>query len=386
MLTIYRRHIKTCAHRSEGRKYRRCRCPIWADGFVGREELRKSLDTRDWEKAQGIIRQWEAEGSRPPDPEPVTVAQAWQEFLADARARNLREPTIYKYELLSRQMERFAQDCGLRFLREFDLPMLRKFRAAWPNGNLGALKKLEFLRAFFRFAHESRWLDENPASKLESPKVQQSPTMPFTPEQMTAILAASEKYGIKCRGGKYRGPENVRRIRAFVLLLRHSGLRIGDAVSLERRRITADKLFLYTAKTGTPVFVPLPDFVVNALNAVPKVNDMYFFWTGESKIESASGDWQRALKGVFKEAGIPDEHAHRFRDTFAVDLLKAGVPMERVSILLGHSSIKVTEKHYSPWVRDRQEQLEADVRRTWGQPVAETKGTLEVHEKREAVN
>jgi hypothetical protein len=25
--------------------------------------------------------------------------------------------------------------------------------------------------------------------------------------------------------------------------------------------------------------------------------------------------------------------------------------MERVSVLLGHSSIKVTEKHYSPWVR-----------------------------------
>jgi len=33
--------------------------------------------------------------------------------------------------------------------------------------------------------------------------------------------------------------------------------------------------------------------------------------------------------------------------------------------LLGHSSIKVTEKHYSPWVRAHQEQLEADARRSW---------------------
>lgn len=40
--------------------------------------------------------------------------------------------------------------------------------------------------------------------------------------------------------------------------------------------------------------------------------------------------------------------------------------MERASILLGHSSIKATEKHYSPWVRARQEQLEDDVRRSWG--------------------
>ena len=45
--------------------------------------------------------------------------------------------------------------------------------------------------------------------------------------------------------------------------------------------------------------------------------------------------------------------------------------MERVSVLLGHSSIKVTEKHYSPWVRARQEQLEADVRRTWERSLPE---------------
>jgi hypothetical protein len=77
------------------------------------------------------------------------------------------------------------------------------------------------------------------------------------------------------------------------------------------------------------------------------------------------------------------------RDTFAVELLLKGVPLERVSILLGHSSIKVTERHYSPWIRERQEQAEADVRRTWAlDPIAllETKGTPEVHKISEPVN
>ncbi len=210
-------------------------------------------------------------------------------------------------------------------------------------------------------------IDENPARKLESPKVQQQPTMPFTPDQMAKILIACEKYGNKCKGHPYTRPENARRIRAMVHLLRHSGLRIGDAVTLERSRITGgDKLFLYTAKTGTRVYCPLPAFVLDALAAVPEVSERYFFWTGESRLESATGDRQRTLKAVFKLAAIPDGHAHRFRDTFAVGLLQAGVPMERVSVLLGHSTIKVTEKHYSPWVRARQEQLEADVRRSWG--------------------
>jgi len=102
---------------------------------------------------------------------------------------------------------------------------------------------------------------------------------------------------------------------------------------------------------------------VNALNAIP--DSTYYFWTGLSKPKSAVGDWQRSLKRLFELGGVPDAHAHRFRDTFSVELLLAGVPIERVSILLGHQSVRITEKHYAPWVKARQEQLEADVRRTW---------------------
>src|ERR1019366_9514220 len=58
-------------------------------------------------------------------------------------------------------------------------------------------------------------------------------------------------------------------------------------------------------------------------------------------------------------------HPHMFRDTFAVEMLVAGVPLEQVSILLGHKSVKITEKHYAPWVKARQEQLAANVRKAW---------------------
>ena len=91
------------------------------------------------------------------------------------------------------------------------------------------------------------------------------------------------------------------------------------------------------------------------------------------------GDWQRTLRRLFEQTRIVRRHAHRFRDTFAVELLLASVPMERVSMLLGHQSTRVTEKHYAPWVRARQEQLEADVRRTWTIPEPATKRTYGVH-------
>lgn len=68
---------------------------------------------------------------------------------------------------------------------------------------------------------------------------------------------------------------------------------------------------------------------------------------------------------LFTIAGIRRGHAHRFRDTFAIELLLGGVPLDQVSVLLGHASVKVTERSYAPWVRARQEQLEAAVMKAW---------------------
>jgi hypothetical protein len=53
-------------------------------------------------------------------------------------------------------------------------------------------------------------------------------------------------------------------------------------------------------------------------------------------------------------------------------VLLEGVPIERVSVLLGHSSVKITERHYAPWVQARQAQLETDLMRAWrNDPIAQ---------------
>ena len=162
---------------------------------------------------------------------------------------------------------------------------------------------------------------------------------------------------------------NALRLKSLVLLMRYSGTRISDAVTITTDRLDGNKLFLYTQKTGVPVYTVLPDSVLRALESTPRVTTKNFFWSGECKREGAAGLWEKRLKELFAQAGVSkgagNAVSHRFRDTFAVELLLAGVPIERVSILLGHQSVRITEKHYNPWVRSRQEQLEADVARTW---------------------
>jgi integrase/recombinase XerD len=384
MLTIYRRHKKQCEHRREGRKYRRCRCPIWVDGFLAGQEIRKSLDTSDWQKAQDTIRDWESTGEETKrKAEPMSLEEARDRFLADATARKLNDSTVYKYRLLFKQIEEFAQRRGLRYLKELDLTTLDDFRTEWKDGPRSSLKKLERLRAFLRFCERRKWIDDNPALNLKAPKIQNRPTMPFTHAEMVKVLTAFEKYAARA------GVANAQRLKAFVLVLRYSGMRIGDAVKCGVDRIDTNKLFLYTQKTGVPVHCVLPDFVIRELEAAPKSSEGHFFWTGKSKLHSAIGKWQRRLQTLFELAKVQGGHAHRLRDTFAVELLLAGVPLERVSVLLGHQSVRITERHYSPWVRSRQEQLEQELRRVWEQdPIAlmETKGTPEVHERNGRLN
>ena len=57
--------------------------------------------------------------------------------------------------------------------------------------------------------------------------------------------------------------------------------------------------------------------------------------------------------------------SYRLCDTFAVDLLEKGVPLDEVSKLLGHDSIKTTEKSYAKWVKSRQDRLDKLVTDTW---------------------
>jgi site-specific recombinase XerD len=96
------------------------------------------------------------------------VASGWKSILADLEARKLSDSTIRKYKLLERQMTAFAEAAGLHFLPEFDLDTLGKFRATWKEGPRTAGKKLERLRAFFHYAHQRRWVENNPAFAAQS--------------------------------------------------------------------------------------------------------------------------------------------------------------------------------------------------------------------------
>lgn len=393
MLAIYRRHRRGCPHLEEGRTYRRCKCPIWVDGRTrSGNDIRRATRLSNWDHAEELRREWEDDVamSHSAGPAPnedsgaarndrqISLEYAWAQLVKEMQAAELRPSTIRKYELLSRQMRAYAAGNELRYLQDFTIEHLREFRGTWPDGPRSRSKKVERVRRFFRFAEDSEWIVRNPARKLTSPKVTLRPTLPFTSDEMLRIIAALDEFR---ETTPVNGRQNALRLRGFVFLLRYSGMRIGDVAQLSSEKLAGNKLLLHTQKTGTLVYVPLPDFVVRELELVPRVTDQFFFWSGKGNLDSCVRSWQTRLRRLFQLAKIPG-HAHRFRDTFATELLLARVPIEQVSILLGHQSVRITERHYSPWVRSRQEQLEADIQRALvSDPVAllQSKGTNRVH-------
>ena len=316
MLYLYRRHLKTCPHKQL--TYKRCKCPIYLYGRKDGKRVRQALDTRNWEVAEQRFREYESGKV-----ERFALTDCWDKFLADCSARKLTDVTIGKFKLIRREMAAFFREIKISAI---DSQWLDEFRQSWVVGPITGTKKLERMKSFFRFCADRKYILENPARVLKPPKTQLVPKLPFTAEEMKKILEACDKYPGK---GIY-GENTGKRMNAMTLLLRYSGLRIRDAACLPRSALSGGRLLLRTQKTGSPVYVPLPDEVLRELENIG--GSEYFFWSGNGDPKSTVGDWQRSFRKLFELAEIKG-NPHRFRTSFAVSLLEEGVPVDRVAML-----------------------------------------------------
>jgi integrase len=353
----------------------------WIQGTIpGRPgSMRIAAKTRSWEQAEGLARKYEITAVGGDDVTEArtlpTLKEAVHSYLADAEARGLAPATIQKLEhIFKKQLLGFADQHRIVFLRNVNVRNMTEWRSTWTDKPLARKKKFERVVGFFWFCVRHGWLKDNPTAMMGRVIAKHVPADYFTADEYKRVLASTYRLGEDLESSWAPEKRGIR-IRALTELMRWSRLRIRDAVTLECARLDGNKLLLYQAKTGIPVFVPLPPQVADLLRSIPpglKPNPNYFFWSGNGLPKTYVANWQRAYRRLFKVAdlhksdGTPKRcHCHMFRDTFAVEMLLAGVPIDRVSILLGHASVRVTEKHYSPWVRARQDQLEKSVQSAW---------------------
>jgi integrase len=183
---------------------------------------------------------------------------------------------------------------------------------------------------FLGFGMDTGWLKANPAKLLKAPEVHMFGKTPFSEEEMASIFDACGKLVTRGTWGK----DNVKRVRAFIYILRYTGLRISDAASLKTSHVRDGKVLLRTEKTGTLVWIPIPEHVVCALAEVPRVSEFYF-QTGNAEGKTVRGGWDRSIRTVLQLANVNHGSAHSFRSTLAVTVSSVRMfTMSGVSLMM----------------------------------------------------
>jgi integrase len=306
------------------------------------------MKTRDWARAGRKAAALE----NPEAPQLKPVSEAIAAF--EQHVQSLEPSTQRKYKNVLRHFGAYCEGAHLGDLADVAVDHLDAYRAKRELARTTAQKELETLRQFFAFCRERNWAKDNPAKKIRTAKnIRPEEVLPYEPGEITRIIAACDQVG--------RGSYERSRARAMVLLLRHTGLRVGDVAALARDRVQSGQILLHTQKTGGTVYLPIPDEIKAALDALPIPRGAgsvarYFFWNGVTSKRAVVGIAERTLAAVFKRSGVAKAHAHRFRHTLATDILAKGGTEQDVADILGISPA-IVRKHYAKWSQARQQRI-----------------------------
>jgi integrase/recombinase XerD len=366
VITIFVRHTPGCKYAGD-EFCKRCNCRKHFRWSQDGKQYRKQAGTRTWAEAEENKRRLEARLTGQPVAEDLKrVEDAIKVFNADQLNEGWTAGVLGKYTRELARLQAYCEGQDVYTVQGITRELLVGYQATWPEFYPSTQTRQAVqarLRKFLRFCYDNTWLDRVP--RTARIKVDEAPTLPLTAKEYEHLL--------KTVPVSFPDAAKARKVRGLVQTMRWSGLAIRDVVTLRRSEIIQEKkltrIVTNRQKTGTHVSVPIPPDVAAEIMAVLNGNAEYVFWsTGNGKEQSAVTNWQHDLRQLFKDAGIKSAGnmlSHRLRDTFAVDLLEKGVPLEEVSKLLGHESIKTTEKHYSKWMKGRQDRLDKLVTDAW---------------------
>ncbi|MGO9214403.1 MAG: tyrosine-type recombinase/integrase [Syntrophales bacterium] len=156
-------------------------------------------------------------------------------------------------------------------------------------------------------------------------------------------------------------PDDVQRLhrkrfttrdKCMILLLLRSGIRIGELLALKLQDINLKGrtvIIHESAKTGEERVAYVSDDAYKALRKWIKVRNpkrQYLFYSccGENM---SYGTARSSFIQCLRKAGLVRKGytLHCLRHTFASELLSAGMPLESLQILMGHSNIEVTRRY-----------------------------------------
>ena len=209
-------------------------------------------------------------------------------------------------------------------------------------------------RTFFRHLQLLGVRGDNPAAELELPRRTRKLPRTLSAGEAERLIEAAN--GVSPR---------ALRDRALVELLYGAGLRVSEAVGLERAGVDLDdRLVRVTGKGGKERIVPVGRQAVEALRRYlargrPHLDRRH---RSEVFLNARGGPLTRSgafliLRRLAAVAGLEPEriHPHLLRHSFATHLLEGGADLRSVQEMLGHADLSTTELYTHVSDRRRKE-------------------------------
>jgi integrase/recombinase XerC len=285
----------------------------------------------------------------------VTGLEALAAFLEHlAHERRASPRTCEAYEACVRAylafLERhFGDATSLSALGAVSAADLRAYLAArrggeHPLGPRSLSQALSAIRGFHRFLDARLGVANTAIALVRGPRVKPGVPRPVSEDQAAGLVAEA--------GADGEGPAWVAlRDQAVLLLLWGCGLRISEALSLQRRDAPLPQSLRILGKGGktrlTPVLPVVREAVDAYVDALPWVTspDQPLFRAargGPLSPRHAQAVMQR-LRG---RLGLGERATpHSLRHSFATHLLGAGADLRSIQELLGHASLSTTQRY-----------------------------------------
>ena len=207
--------------------------------------------------------------------------------------------------------------------------------------------RLMSVHAFLGFLVEREVLHPNVLKKKVRVKVPEALPRAIDPEDVKTLLAVI----------------NHVRDRAMILMLLRTGMRIGELLNVRIPDINLKekKVIIYEAqKTRVGRVVYFSDDGKEALSSWLKARDskkeFVFYALGRNHLGYAGA--RRRFEKYIEAAGLSTKGytIHCLRHTFASELLNAGMRLECLQHLLGHTSLEVTRRYARLTDKTREEE------------------------------
>ena len=291
------------------------------------------------------------------EPAVNAVIRDWRQWLAHERRISAHTLDAYLHDLdgfLRFVAEHLGHAPGLRDLGRLSAQDFRGWlarRAGQGLARTSTARAMSTLRNFFRYL-ERRGLAANAAiGGVRAPRVPKSVPKALAVEDALETVAATEEMA--------PAPWIAKRDAAVLLLLYGSGLRIGEALGLQRRQVAVlaadekagEATLIVTGKGGKQRLVPVLPVVAEAvadyLRHCPfALDDGGPLFVGRRGKRLAARVVQRQMQKARLLLGLPETATpHALRHSFATHLLAGGGDLRTIQELLGHASLSTTQRY-----------------------------------------